>query len=186
MSVVLETRDRLNVGCGRDIRPGWVNLDIAALPGVDVVHDLNDLPLPFADASFAEIECRDVLEHLDYAPLLRELHRVLRPGGRLIVQAPHFTSRAVYLDPTHRTAFSIDTLRFFVSDGSFSERGYYFDFHFSGLESARIVFHRYRWQPWNYLLEPLVNASPASQAWYEETFVSRLFPASNIEVVLVK
>ena len=75
MSVAIETRDRLNVGCGTDVRPDWVNLDIAPLPGVDVVHDLNDLPLPFEDERFAEIECRDVLEHLDYTRLLRELHR---------------------------------------------------------------------------------------------------------------
>jgi SAM-dependent methyltransferase len=151
-----------------------------------VVHDLNDLPLPFEDERFAEIECRDVLEHLDYTRLLRELHRVLKPGGRLVVQSPHFTSRAVYLDPTHRTAFSIDTLRFFVIGDRFSERGYYFDFHFSSVESARILFHRYRWQPWNYIVQPLVNMSPGAQAWYEDTFACRLFPAANIEVVLVK
>lgn len=186
MSVALDMRDRLNVGCGTDIRDGWVNLDVAPLPGVDVVHDLNDLPLPFENDRFGEIACRDVLEHVDYPPLLRELHRVLRPGGRLLVQAPHFTSRAVYLDPTHRTAFAIDTLRFFVDEEHFGVRSYYFDFHFSSVESARIVFHRYRWQPWNYLLEPLVNSAPAVQAWYEETFLSRLFPAANVEVVLVK
>ena len=178
--------ERLNVGCGTDVRPGWVNLDVAALPGVDVVHDLNELPLPLEDERFDEIDCQDVLEHLDYVPLLRELHRVLKPGGRLTVQSPHFSSRAVYLDPTHRTAFSIDTLRFFVPSDRFGERAYYFDFSFGAVESARIVFHRYRGQPWNYVMEPLVNSSPAMQEWYEETFLSRLFPAANIRVVLVK
>lgn len=54
------------------------------------------------------------------------------------------------------------------------------------MESARIVFHRYRWQPWNYLVEPLVNTSPGAQAWYEYTFACRLFPAASIEVVRVK
>lgn len=180
-------RDRLNLGCGTDIRPGFVNLDSAPLPGVDVVHDLNELPLPLDDASFVEVVCQDVLEHLpDYPALLGEVHRVLRPGGRVVVRSPHFTSRGVWLDPTHRTSFSIDTLRFFVAGDSYSERSYYFPFKFSRVESTRIVFHRYRGMPWNYLVEPLVNRSRAIQAYYEGTALARIFPASNIEVTLVK
>ncbi|MBI4571568.1 MAG: hypothetical protein HY723_06420, partial [Chloroflexi bacterium] len=35
-----EAPRRLNVGCGDDLLPDYVNLDMAALPGVDVVHDL--------------------------------------------------------------------------------------------------------------------------------------------------
>ena len=48
------------------------------------------------------------------------------------------------------------------------------------------MFHRYRWLPWNYLIEPLVNASPGLQRWYEESPLSGIFPASNIEVTLVR
>jgi SAM-dependent methyltransferase len=177
---------RLNLGCGHDAREGYVNLDSAALPGVDVVHDLRELPLPFDDQRFEEVLCQDVLEHLDYPPVLGEVHRVLRPGGRAVIRSPHFTSRAVHLDPTHRRAFTIDTLGFFVRGGGIGERSYYFDFSFSTVESARISFHRYRWQPWNYLVEALVNASPAAQRYYEDTFLSRMFPAANVEVVLVR
>jgi SAM-dependent methyltransferase len=178
--------DRLNLGCGTDIREGWVNLDVAPLPGVDVVHDLSQLPLPFADASLQEIVARDVLEHLDWIPVLRDLHRVLRPGGTLSISSPHFTSPAVWVDPTHRTGFSIDTFAFFVRGGRFASRNYYFDFAFEQIGRARIVFHRYRWQPWNYLVEPVVNWSDATRTYYEETFLSRLFPASNVEVTLVR
>lgn len=177
---------RLNLGCGTDIRPGYVNLDAANLPGVDVVHDLSELPLPFEDESFTEVNCKDILEHLDYVPLLREIHRVLRASGRLVVEAPHFTSPAVYIDPTHRTGFSIETLQFFVSKGKFAHRSYYFNFHFTAVDSARIIFHRYRYQPWNYLLEPLINARPGLQTFYEETCLSRLFPAANVRVTLIK
>jgi SAM-dependent methyltransferase len=178
--------DRLNLGCGSDVRRGWVNLDVAPLPGVDVVHDLAHLPLPFPDASFSEVLARDVLEHVDWIPVLRDVHRVLRPGGRLTLSSPHFTSPAVWVDPTHRTGFSIDTFQFFVSDGRFAARAYYFDFSFKRLERARIVLHRCRWQPWNYLVEPLVNLSEGTRTYYEETFLSRLFPAANVEVTLVR
>lgn len=178
--------ERLNLGCGTDVREGWVNLDIAPLAGVEVVHDLGRLPLPFHDERFSEILAKDVLEHLDYVPLLRELHRILAPGGALHVVSPHFTSAAVWLDPTHRTAFSIDTLRFFAQEDRFGARSYYFDFAFSHVERAHIAFHRYRWQPWNYVVEPIVNARPNFQTYYEETAVSRLFPASNVEVTLCK
>ena len=176
--------DRLNLGCGTDIRPGYVNLDIAPLPGVDVVHELGSGPLPFDDASLTEVVAKDILEHVDLAGTLRELHRVLAPGGRLVVTAPHFTSPAVWIDPTHQRGFAVDTLRFFTREGY--GRGYYYDFHFERLESTRIVFHRYRWQPWNYAVEPLVNRAPGVQRFYEETFLSRLFPAANLEAVLVR
>jgi SAM-dependent methyltransferase len=177
---------RLNLGCGRDIRDGYVNVDSAPLPGIDLVYDLNDLPLPFEDAQFAEILCQDVLEHVDYLPLMRELHRVLRPNGRLVVRSPHFTSRGVHVDPTHLRAFSIETFDFFVRRDRYGDRSYYFDFWFSDIPSARITFHRYRWQPWNYIVEPLVNTTRGVQAYYEETALSRLFPAANIEVELVR
>jgi len=178
--------DKLNLGCGHDIREGWVNLDSAALPGVDVVHDLSQLPLPFEDGRFSEVLCQDVLEHVDYVAVLRELHRVTEPGGRVTIRSPHFTAAAVYVDPTHRTGFSIDTFSFFARESDYGERSYYFDFAFERVESARITFHRYRWQPWNYVLEPLVNRGRGVQRYYEETFLSRLFPAANVEVVLVR
>lgn len=178
--------DRLNLGCGTDIREGWTNLDSAALPGVDVVHELGSGPLPFDDASFDEILCKDVLEHVELEPVLREIHRVLRPGGRVRVIAPHFTAAAVWVDPTHRRGFSIETFDFFSASGGGFSRAYYYNFHFSRVERPRIVFHSYRWQPWNYLLEPLVNRSPAIQHYFEQTFLSRLFPAANIDLYLVR
>jgi SAM-dependent methyltransferase len=176
---------RVNLGCGTDIRPGWVNLDSAPLPGVDVVHDLSAGQLPFEDASVDEVLAKDVLEHVDLVPVMRDLHRVLRPGGVLRIVGPHFTSAAAWVDPTHRTAFSVDTFGFFAGAGGgpFS-RSYYFDFQFAAVERTRLVFHRYRWLPWNYAVEPLVNRAPGVQRWYEESFLSRLFPAANVDVTL--
>jgi SAM-dependent methyltransferase len=177
---------RLNLGCGHESKHGWVNLDIAALPGVDVVHDLNVMPLPLADGSFDEIECIDILEHLRELPdIMRELHRILAPGGRLHIQGPHFTSYTWPTDPTHRRAFAINTFEFFTTS-SLHDRDYYFDFAFAAVERRAIRFQQVAWQPWNRLVEWLVNRNRRLQSAYEATFLARLFPAHTVDVVLRK
>jgi len=52
-----------------------------------------DLPLPFADASFELVHCGDGIEHLEN-PMraLRELARVLAPGGTLVLTTPNYAS----------------------------------------------------------------------------------------------
>lgn len=173
------------MGCGHDIRTGWVNLDAKHLPGVDVVHDLDQGPLPFVDASFDEIDCCDVLEHTDVVGVLRELHRTLAPGGRLHVRSPHFTSFTAWADPTHRRPFSIETFPFFVP-GNALERDYYFDFSFARIEDSTIIFWKTPHQPWNAVVERLVNKSPERQRFYEATVLARIFPASNVDVTLIR
>lgn len=179
---------KLNLGCGTDIRPGWINLDIAPLPGVDVVHDLNILPLPFPDNHFASLLCNDVLEHVDLVPLLRECHRILAPGGRMQIEVPHYTSNNNYVDPTHRNRFSVKTFRFFVRDTfEHQRRGcYYFDFAFSEICAVKLRFLHGLPYCWNWLISPLVNRSHSLQCYYEATGLSGLFPAQNLLLTLVK
>ena len=54
----------LNVGCGTDIRVDCINLDRSPLPGVDVLHDLAQLPFPFPAERFDRIICQDVLRSI--------------------------------------------------------------------------------------------------------------------------
>lgn len=180
----------LNVGCGRDRREGYVNIDIASLPEVDVVASLGSQSLPFPDDTFTIALCRDILEHVEVVPALRELHRVTAPGGAVVVSAVHFTSRNLYADPTHIRGFSVRTFDFFVKDAGRRDRSYYFDFSFSELVEANVQFMttlgRGRYLVWDRLVEPLVNAHPMLQEAYELTFASRLFPAANVVAVLRK
>jgi ubiquinone/menaquinone biosynthesis C-methylase UbiE len=168
------------------VKPGWTNLDVAALPGVDVVHDLDQQPLPFDDASFDYVECIDVLEHVRELPdVMREIHRILTPGGTLHVEGPHFTSYTWAMDPTHRRAFAINTFEFFTNS-SMHDRGYYFDFSFASMPVRLIRFQRVAYQPWNWAIEPLINRNRKLQGFYETTFLSRAFPAHKVEVELVR
>jgi SAM-dependent methyltransferase len=73
-------------GAGRRV-PGYVNLDLFALPGVDVAADAE--ALPFHAALFARVECDAVLEHVnDPVRVMAELVRVLAPGGYLHLVMP--------------------------------------------------------------------------------------------------
>jgi SAM-dependent methyltransferase len=175
----------LNVGCGDDIRDGFINQDIAPLPGVDIVCDLGVDRLPIDDGALDIVLARDVLEHVDLVPALRDIHRVLAPGGRLIVSTVHFTSRNLWIDPTHRRGFSLRTLDSFVAG---AKRDYYFDFSFSEIQDVRIQMNsgdgasRFLW--WHRWMEALANRSRAVQDGYEATFLARLFPGGNVLAVL--
>ena len=64
---------------------------LMALPDVHVtVANLNTEPLPFVDASFDLVTCTEVIEHLEhYRETLREIYRVLKPAGILVVTTPN-------------------------------------------------------------------------------------------------
>ena len=110
---------KLNIGCGQDIKKGWINLDIYKGEGIDIVHDINDLPLPFEDQFFNYILCQDVLEHVNYIPIINDIHRILKKGGILKIRVPHFTSNLNFEDPTHLNQFSINTFDYFMKNKSF-------------------------------------------------------------------
>lgn len=92
----------LDVGCGTKKHPGAVGIDVSGDTDADVVHDLNVLPWPIEDDSFDQILLQDVIEHLgDLYGIFAELHRVARPGARIHLRTPHFSSALAYGDPTH-------------------------------------------------------------------------------------
>lgn len=92
----------LNLGCGGSANSAAVNLDRAVLPGVDVVHDLDQIPWPFPSDHFPSVRGVQVFEHV-HNPIgfMAEAHRVLQPGGLLWLSVPHWQSENSYTDPTH-------------------------------------------------------------------------------------
>jgi SAM-dependent methyltransferase len=56
---------------------------------VDIV-DLNRQPLPYGDGAFDVVTATEVIEHLErYRTVLRDIHRVLEPGGLCILTTPN-------------------------------------------------------------------------------------------------
>ena len=96
---------KLNVGCGRNIMAGWINLDSFPLPGVDVIADLNQCaskPLELQTDSVSEFLLSHVLEHIDnILPMMQELHRIACHGATMTIRVPHGASDDAFEDPTH-------------------------------------------------------------------------------------
>lgn len=94
-------------GAGRMV-DGYVNVDLAAVPGVDVVADAERLP--FRAGVFQRVECDAVLEHVRHPErVMAEMERVLLPGGYVHLVAPFCHPFHEY--PKDYRRFTIDGLK---------------------------------------------------------------------------
>jgi SAM-dependent methyltransferase len=101
-------RWNLCIGGGGRAMPGYINLDLFLLPGVDVAADAAALPFP-AD-TFQRVECDAVLEHVrDPRVVMDEIRRVLAPGGYAHIVTPFCHPYHEY--PRDFQRFSPDGLR---------------------------------------------------------------------------
>lgn len=127
---------KLNLGCGRHQKQGYVNLDLVEMPGVDVVHDLGKFPYPFKDDTFVLVEAFHVLEHLpETVKVMKEIHRISKPGAIIKIEVPHYHSHGAFQDPTHKSFFTLSTFDYF-SDNTFFH--YYAPFKFKILKKKLI------------------------------------------------
>ncbi len=134
-----KSRDRLNIGAGRTSIPEFVNIDISAR--ADIQLDVGSEPLPFDDDSIDLVFSYHTLEHVtDYLFALREIHRVLSHGGRLLMGVPYVTCTEFNLvNPYHRHNFSEHSFDFFDPKklkGSAAEEN---------IISFRKAFHRFHY-----------------------------------------
>jgi len=95
---------KLNLGCSRGPQPGWVNVDIARIPGVDVVADRDKCrpqPLPPSDNGVSQMLMLHVLERIkDTLAPMQAPHRIAEPGARLLIHPPYGSSDDAYEQPT--------------------------------------------------------------------------------------
>jgi SAM-dependent methyltransferase len=111
----------LDVGCGLNKHPGAIGVDRNRDTAADVIADIDRGTLPFRENTFEKVLVVHVIEHVaDVIATLEEVHRVARPGGRIIVETPHYTDFSSFCDPTHRWHLNSFSFRYFTEDGGFS------------------------------------------------------------------
>jgi SAM-dependent methyltransferase len=144
---------RLQIGCGKFPRPGWINTDNKVRPGGDCVVDLR-ADLPFADGIFDYAAAIHVLPHIPLAglaPALARVQRVLKPGGVLRLALPDLEKA---IDAYRRR----DTAYFAIPDAQWTSLG--------AKLVAQIVWHNDIRTPFTYDLaaEALAKAGFAAVA----------------------
>ncbi|WP_161784346.1 class I SAM-dependent methyltransferase [Aquabacterium sp. NJ1] len=158
---------RLDLGCGRYKKSGYIGVDKFAAVSPDIVCDIEREQLPYPDGSVDEIYSSQVFEHLrDLNAVMEECHRVLRPQGLLHVTVPYWSSEGAFRDPTH--------VRFF------SEKS--FDYWEAGNECAYYAsVSPYKIESVDYLLHPSVFVH-----WARRLFGIRFLKAFNNMIVSVE
>lgn len=160
-------KTKLNLGCGARHFDTHLNVDLVPDVKPDLVMDLNRFPYPLPDGHFEETLVYDVVEHVaDLVGFMREIHRISRPGGRLVVTTPHFSCANSYTDPTHTRHMGWFSFDYFLVDGTT---------HNYGLRGFRVRHRSLIFRPTlvNKLVWRLANRHPNA---YEQRW-AWLFPA---------
>ena len=128
---------KLNIGCGFNRIPGWINCDSDDRVNPDKVMDATK-PFPFQTESIDEVFTSHTLEHIDRVTLanrvLPEIWRVCRNNARVTIIVPHMFSQNVL---NHVTFFNKDTFRNWHKESYSSSDAFPFKFSFK-LENMRI------------------------------------------------
>jgi len=166
---------KLNLGCGKDIKEGYVNVDSVKLPGVDKVIDLNKYPWPFKDNEFDFVFCSHILEHLDsIIRPLEEIWRITKKSGKVKIIVPISPSVWAFADPTHKQFYTYFTFNYFRPEDNLN---YYSKARFN-IKNRKIIFSKYL-KP----IEFLVNSTEITKKTWAFFFYF-LFPAETFEIEL--
>jgi SAM-dependent methyltransferase len=155
----------LDVGCGINKFPGSIGLDNNSRTAADVIADLDRLPYPFKDSSFDSLRAIHVIEHVESViRAMEEFHRVVRNGGTIRLETPHYTDFSSFCDPTHRWHLNSFSFRYFGPDNA--GYGYYSKARFR----EKLVYVKLL-KPFKYIgLEFLINISPRLRRIWEYYF----------------
>lgn len=116
---------KLNIGCGRDYREGWVNIDISYKVKAEAYLDIgkhelclrSDTPERIESKTVDEIYISGVLEQIgpneELIHAMNECHRVLKEGGKMVVVVPNAKYAIAHRDPMDIRKFTVETFSYF-------------------------------------------------------------------------
>ena len=141
---------KLHLGCGNVMIPGFIHCDVRPLPHVDCMTSADKLGA-FEDNSADLIYACHVLEHFgrnDTLRVLKEWHRVLKPGGTLRLAVPDFEAVVKVYAETKNLGLLLGHL---VGRQDYPENTHYMVFDFTYLTTllGQVGFRnvrRYRWK----------------------------------------
>jgi SAM-dependent methyltransferase len=111
---------RINLGSGKDYKPGWLNIDVLDRAQPDLLLDLGqpvEWPvqgytpyageLLLAEGSVETIYANNVLEHVpDLPQLMTNCLALLKTGGSFVIEVPYEHAATAWQDPTHLRALN--------------------------------------------------------------------------------
>ena len=110
---------KINLGCGKDIRKGYINCDRSDIVGADMVFDMEGI-LPFKDNSIDEILANNCLEQIStpkkFVSVINEIHRILKVGGKAIVRVPNVKDICAFQDVFDVLKFNEDSFSYMDID----------------------------------------------------------------------
>jgi predicted SAM-dependent methyltransferase len=127
----------LDVGCGRNVHPEFINMDYLWHPKLDLCWDIRR-GLPFQNGSMLGIFSEHCLEHFSVVVafnIIRECRRLLAPGGVFRIVVP---DAELYLDIYHRQMAGDSSITFPFQDNEA------FDGIFTPILSVNRVFYQDR------------------------------------------
>src|SRR6266508_4546924 len=114
---------KLNLGCGADLRKGYLNVDFAAPRSYEhfkdngydlefMAYDLETTPWPWVEGEVDEILALNVLEHINrFDAVWHEIHRILKPGGRIKIEVVYKNT----YDPFHHSLWNKESIRYLTN-----------------------------------------------------------------------
>lgn len=116
-----QIKTKLNLGCGKDIKQGFINLDAIKGKGVDVVCDLNKGKLPFKNNTFERIDCINILEHVENRmKLIDEMWRVSKKDGLIFIKVPYCWCNGAIEHIEHKSLYDLGSFNYYICEDLYS------------------------------------------------------------------
>ncbi len=113
---------KVDLGCGKNKKAGYIGIDIDKQCKPDIVYDLSK-GIPLENASVDEINAAHFIEHLeDKEKLMKEIHRVLKPGGKFLFEVPSTKGEGAWNHPGHKSYWNKTSFSFWIDDHLLEDR----------------------------------------------------------------